>query len=59
MNVPFTINGGDEAMEKKFLDEAKKHKLYTLAGGREHSIDSICNSNFKRFLNAQSDLLTS
>ncbi|CAK9012312.1 unnamed protein product [Durusdinium trenchii] len=34
MNVPFTINGGDEAMEKKFLDEAKKHKLYTLAGHR-------------------------
>ena len=34
MNVPFTINGGDEALEKKFLDEAKKHKLYTLAGHR-------------------------
>lgn len=33
-NVPFTINGGDEALEKKFLDEAKKHKLYTLAGHR-------------------------
>jgi phosphoserine aminotransferase len=34
MNVPFTINGGDEAMEKKFLDEAKKYKLFTLAGHR-------------------------
>lgn len=34
MNVPFTINGGDEAMEKKFLEEAKKVKLYTLAGHR-------------------------
>ena len=34
MNVPFTINGGDEALEKKFLDEAKKHKLFTLAGHR-------------------------
>ncbi|CAE7568317.1 serC [Symbiodinium natans] len=34
MNVPFTIKGGDEALEKKFLDEAKKHKLYTLAGHR-------------------------
>merc|ERR1719262_2121923 len=34
MNVPFTIMGGDEAVEKKFLDEAKKHKLFTLAGHR-------------------------
>jgi len=34
MNVPFTINGGDEALEKKFLEEAKKVKLYTLAGHR-------------------------
>jgi len=34
MNLPFTINGGDEAMEKKFLDGAKKEKLYTLAGHR-------------------------
>jgi len=34
MNVPFVINGGDEALEKKFLEEAKKVKLYTLAGHR-------------------------
>jgi len=34
MNVPFTINGGDAALEKKFLEEAKKVKLYTLAGHR-------------------------
>merc|ERR1712032_930828 len=34
MNVPFTIGGGDEALEKKFLEEAKKVKLYTLAGHR-------------------------
>lgn len=34
MNVPFIIKGGDEALEKKFLDEAKKHKLFTLAGHR-------------------------
>lgn len=34
MNVPFTIMGGNEALEKKFLEEAKKVKLYTLAGHR-------------------------
>merc|ERR1719345_393771 len=34
MNIPFTINGDDEALEKKFLEEAKKVKLYTLAGHR-------------------------
>jgi len=34
MNVPFTIRGGDEALEKKFLEDAKKVKLYTLAGHR-------------------------
>jgi len=34
MNIPFTIGGGDEALEKKFLEEAKKVKLYTLAGHR-------------------------
>jgi len=34
MNVPFTIGGGNEALEKKFLEEAKKVKLYTLAGHR-------------------------
>merc|ERR1719159_2161642 len=34
MNVPFTIMGGNEEVEKKFLDEAKKHKLFTLAGHR-------------------------
>merc|ERR1719272_628399 len=34
MNLPFVINGGDEALEKKFLEDAKKVKLYTLAGHR-------------------------
>eukprot|EP00930_Biecheleria_cincta_P049284 TRINITY_DN3450_c0_g1_i8.p1 TRINITY_DN3450_c0_g1~~TRINITY_DN3450_c0_g1_i8.p1 ORF type:complete len:369 (+),score=96.99 TRINITY_DN3450_c0_g1_i8:70-1176(+) len=34
MNVPFTIKGGNEELEKKFLDGAKKEKLYTLAGHR-------------------------
>merc|ERR1711988_1251676 len=34
MNVPFTIMGGNEALEKKFLEEAKKVKLFTLAGHR-------------------------
>jgi phosphoserine aminotransferase len=34
MNIPFVINKGDEALEKKFLDDAKKQKLYTLAGHR-------------------------
>jgi len=34
MNVPFTILGGNEAIEKKFLQEAQKHKLFTLAGHR-------------------------
>merc|ERR1711879_98639 len=34
MNVPFTIMGGDEALEKKFLDDAKKVNLFTLAGHR-------------------------
>jgi len=34
MNIPFVINNGDEALEKKFLEEAKKVKLYTLAGHR-------------------------
>jgi len=34
MNVPFTIMGGDEAAEKKFLQEAQKIKLFTLAGHR-------------------------
>jgi len=33
MNIPFTI-GGDEVLEKKFLEDAKKVKLYTLAGHR-------------------------
>merc|ERR1719189_2050175 len=32
MNIPFIIMNGDEALEKKFLDEAKKQKLFTLAG---------------------------
>jgi phosphoserine aminotransferase len=34
MNVPFIIQGGNEALEKKFMEEAKKVKLYTLAGHR-------------------------
>merc|ERR1712072_1148199 len=34
MNLPFTICGDDEALTKKFLEEAKKVKLYTLAGHR-------------------------
>jgi phosphoserine aminotransferase len=34
MNIPFTIKGGDETLEKKFLEDAKKVKLYTLAGHR-------------------------
>jgi len=34
MNVPFTIKGDDEALTKKFLEGAKKVKLYTLAGHR-------------------------
>jgi len=34
MNIPFTINGDDEALTKKFLEDAKKVKLYTLAGHR-------------------------
>jgi len=32
MNIPFIIMDGDEALEKKFMEEAKKEKLYTLAG---------------------------
>jgi len=34
MNVPFTICGDDEALTKKFLSEAQKVKLFTLAGHR-------------------------
>jgi len=34
MNIPFTIMGGNEEVEKKFLEGAKKQKLYTLAGHR-------------------------
>jgi len=34
MNIPFTIAGDDEALTKKFLAEAQKVKLYTLAGHR-------------------------
>jgi len=34
MNIPFTIMGGNEELEKKFLEGAKKEKLYTLAGHR-------------------------
>jgi len=34
MNVPFTIDGDDEALTKKFLAEAKQKSLLTLAGHR-------------------------
>jgi len=34
MNAPFVINGDDEALTKKFLAEAQKVKLFTLAGHR-------------------------
>jgi phosphoserine aminotransferase len=34
MNIPFVIKGDDEALTKKFLEEAKKVKLFTLAGHR-------------------------
>jgi phosphoserine aminotransferase len=32
MNVPFRIQGGDEALEQKFLQQAEENKLLTLAG---------------------------
>lgn len=34
MNVPFVIQNSNEALEKKFLENAKKVKLYTLSGHR-------------------------
>lgn len=34
MNIPFLIKGGDQNLEKKFLSEAEKIKLSTLAGHR-------------------------
>lgn len=34
MNIPFLIKGGDQALEKKFLAEAEKVHLSTLAGHR-------------------------
>jgi phosphoserine aminotransferase len=34
MNIPFQIQGGNEELEKKWLKEAEKAKLYTLAGHR-------------------------
>ncbi|CEL91639.1 unnamed protein product [Vitrella brassicaformis CCMP3155] len=34
MNIPFRVGRGDEALEKKFLEEGKKHKLVTLSGHR-------------------------
>jgi len=57
MNIPFTIMGGNEKLEKKFLEEAKKVKLYTLAGHRSvggcrasiyngmpvEGVDALCN----------------
>jgi phosphoserine aminotransferase len=32
MNIPFTILGDDDVIQKKFMEEAKKLKLYTLSG---------------------------
>merc|ERR1719161_1683545 len=34
MNIPFQIRGGDDELEKKFLQDAEKVKLFTLAGHR-------------------------
>jgi len=34
MNIPFQIQGGNEDLEKKWLKDAEKMKLYTLAGHR-------------------------
>merc|ERR1712110_325077 len=34
MNCPFQILGGDTAVEKKFLADAEKANLFTLAGHR-------------------------
>jgi len=34
MNLPFTINGDDEPLTKKFLEEAKKVQMVALAGHR-------------------------
>ena len=34
MNVPFVIRGGNEELEKKFLDEATKAGFVNLAGHR-------------------------
>jgi phosphoserine aminotransferase len=34
MNIPFQIQGGNEDLEKKWLKEAEKVKLFTLAGHR-------------------------
>lgn len=34
VNIPFQIQGGNEELEKKFLKEAEKQQLFTLAGHR-------------------------
>merc|ERR1719393_146459 len=34
MNIPFQIQGGNEELEKKWLKDAEKMKLFTLAGHR-------------------------
>jgi phosphoserine aminotransferase len=34
MNVPFRIKGGDEKLEKEFVEEANKRGLIELAGHR-------------------------
>jgi len=34
MNIPFQIQGGNEDLEKKWLKDAEKQKLFTLAGHR-------------------------
>jgi len=57
MNIPFVINNGDEALEKKFLEEAKKVKLYTLAGHR--SVGGIRASVYNGMPLEGADALTS
>ena len=34
MNIPLRINGQDEALEKKFLEEASKQGMQSLKGHR-------------------------
>merc|ERR1712151_88657 len=46
MNLPFTIMGGNEELEKKFMDSAKKEKLFTLAGHRPPSATPRSSAEF-------------